>query len=272
MDSPTLPTELCQRILRHLGMPSDSPPDLDTLRLLLGRYTRIVPWESASRIARRAIHAREADCALLGEAFWASHFVHGSGGTCYESNYAVWGLLRWLGYDGYLTLNNMGEDIACHSAIVLFIDGRKLLLDVGLPLHAPLEVDSARETSASSQFMDYRVGQTNPRRYEIWRSKPAGVAFTLVDEPVADEPYRRAAIGDYRREGGLFLDKVVIGKVLDEQLWRFNSQEKPLVLQQFVDGQRRDHALTDAPADVARKFGIARSVVAAALENVYPSC
>ena len=272
MDSPALSTELCQRILRHLGMPADSPPTLDTLRLLLTRYTRTVPWESASRIARRAIHAREADCALLGEAFWESHFAQGSGGTCYESNYAVWGLLRWLGYEGYLTLNNMGESIACHSAIVVLIDGRKLLLDVGLPLHALMEVDSAFETSASSQFMDYRVAPQSRNRYEIWRSRPAGVAFTLVDEPVADAAYRQAAIHDYRHDGGLFLDKVVIGKVIDEQLWRFNSQEKPLVLQQFVDGQRRDHALTDAPAEVARKFGMARSVVARALENADPSC
>ncbi len=265
MDSPALPTELCQRILRHLGMPTDLPPNLATLRLLLSRYTRTVPWESASRITRRARHARAADCALLGEAFWESHFALGSGGTCYESNYAVWGLLRWLGYTGYLTLNNMGESIACHSAIVLIIDGRKQLLDVGLPLHAVLALDATRQTTASSPFMDYRAEPARSGRYAIWRSKPEGTAFTLVDEPVADAAYRSAAIRDYRRDGGLFLDKVVIGKVVDEQLWRFNSQERPLVLQQFVAGERQDHALEEPAAEVSRKFGIAQQVVAAAL-------
>ena len=174
------------------GLPAAPPPSLDTARHLLRAWTRIVPWESASRIMRRAQRGNEADCALIGESFWQSHFEVGSGGTCYESNYALWGLMRWLGYEGYLTLNNMGESIACHSAIVLRLDGRKWLLDVGLPLHALIPLDAARPSAASSPFMDYRAEAESRRRYEIWRSQPAGVAFTLVDEPVADAPYRRA--------------------------------------------------------------------------------
>ena len=270
MDTPALPPELCQRILRHFGLPATPPPSLDTARHLLRAWTRIVPWESASRIMRRAQSDNEADCALIGESFWQSHFEVGSGGTCYEGNYALWGLLRWLGYEGYLTLNNMGESIACHSAIVLRLDGRKWLLDVGLPLHALIPLDAARPSAASSPFMDYRAEAESRRRYEIWRSQPAGVAFTLVDEPVADAPYRRALTNDYRRDGGLFLDKAVISKVVDAQLWRFNSAERPWVLQEFVDGQRRDHALGDAATELSRKFGIAESVVAAALGTLDP--
>ena len=68
-----------------------------------------MPWESASRIVRRARHTESADCVLLGAEFWESHFALGTGGTCYESNYAFFGLLRRIGFEGYLTINDMGS-------------------------------------------------------------------------------------------------------------------------------------------------------------------
>ena len=69
-----------------------------------------MPWESASRIVRRARHARPRRLRLAGRGLLGSHFALGTGGTCYESNYAFFGLLRRLGYDGYLTINDMGGD------------------------------------------------------------------------------------------------------------------------------------------------------------------
>ena len=123
-ETASLSNSICRRILRHFALPIDSPPDLDTMRQLLARYTRTVPWESASRIARRARHQAATDCALLGADFWESHFASGSGGTCYESNYAFFALLRFMGYEGYLTINDMGSAIGCHSAIVIIIGVR----------------------------------------------------------------------------------------------------------------------------------------------------
>ena len=145
-----LPAGLTQRVMLHFGLPTDLPPNLNTLRRLLERYTRTVPWESASRIARRAQRTDAADCALLGEAFWESHFALGSGGTCYESNYAFFALLRRIGYDGYLTINDMGSAIGCHSAIVILLHGRKYLVDVGLPLYAIVPLREGLESTAES--------------------------------------------------------------------------------------------------------------------------
>lgn len=258
---------LAQRVLRHFGLPDDPAPSLNTLRLLLERYTRTLPWESASRIVRRAAHTDAAGCMLLGAAFWESHFEQGAGGTCYESNYAFFALLRRIGFEGYLTLNDMGSAIDCHSAIVLRLDGQKLLVDVGFPLHAILPLPAGRKTTASSPFMRYTAKPLTESRCEIWRDVPrAQVVFQLKDVAVEQADYRATTLRDYRRDGGQFLNEVVIHKVVDEQLWRFNSDERPLRLQQFVTGQRRDHILgDDAAGAVADKFGIARDVVAEAL-------
>ncbi|MCY3780143.1 MAG: arylamine N-acetyltransferase, partial [Chloroflexi bacterium] len=143
-----LSPQLTERVLQRLGYSRAPAPDLATLRQLLALYTRTVPWESASRIVRRAQHEETADCALMGAAFWESHFTFGTGGTCYESNYAFFGLLLRLGYEGYLTINDMGASIGCHSAIVILLDGLKHLVDVGLPLYAILPLREGLESTA----------------------------------------------------------------------------------------------------------------------------
>ncbi|MCY3866108.1 MAG: arylamine N-acetyltransferase [Chloroflexi bacterium] len=262
-----LPPSLCRRILSHFDMSVCPPPTLETLQELVTKYTRIVPWESASRIARRARQAESADCAHLGQAFWESHFARGAGGTCYESNYAFFGLLRWLGYDGYLTINDMGEYVGCHSAIIVLLDNQKFLVDVGLPLYAILPLREGLESTAESHFMRYTAKPLAEGRFEIWRSVPRYErVFQLNDKPVGEAEYRAVTLHDYRHDGGQFLNEVVIRKVLNDQLWRFNSGEQPFVLQQFVDGERRDHALgEDAAAELAAKFGIARAVLAEAM-------
>ena len=261
---------LKERVLRHFGLPTDAPPNPNTLRLLLERYTRTVPWESASRIVRRAAHADAADCSLLGEAFWESHFAQGSGGTCYESNYAFFALLRRIGFEGYLTINDMGSAIGCHSAIVLLLDGQKVLVDVGFPLHAILPLMDGGESTVKSPFMRYTVKPLSDRRFEIWRDLPRPErVFLLKDNAVGEAEYRATTLHDYRHDGGQFLKEVVIHKVIDDQLWRFNSDERPFRLQQFIVGKRHDHVLGDDPAGaVADKFGIARDVVAEALRAI----
>ena len=265
-----LDADLTQRVLRHFGLPTDLPPNLNTLRRLLERYTRTTPWESASRIARRAAHNEAEDCAILGAAFWESHFRLGTGGTCYESNYAFFALLRRVGFEGYLTINDMGSAIGCHSAIVVLLQGRKLLVDVGLPLYAILPLREGLESTAESHFMRYTAKPLADGRFEIWRSVPRDErVFHLNDKPVGEAEYRAITLHDYRHDGGQFLNEVVIRKVLNDQLWRFNSNERPLRLQQFIESERRDHPLGDDPAsEVAAKFGLARDVVAAALRAI----
>lgn len=263
-----LSSALCRRILRHFALPLDLPPNLDTLRQLLARYTRTVPWESASRIGRRARHDSAADCALLGADFWESHFEAGTGGTCYESNYAFFALLRFLRFEGYLTINDMGSAIGCHSAIVIIIAGQPYLVDVGYPVHAVIPLNANESSFRRSAIMNYTIEPLGESRYAVWREiQPRVSAFQLNDAPVSEADYRAITVHDYRNDGGQFLDEIVIHKVIDDQLWRFNGDERPWRTQQFVEGERRDHLLRDDPAaELSEKFGMAREVVADAMK------
>lgn len=72
----------------------------------------------------------------MSEEFWSDALQHGFGGTCYESSLAFYGLLDALGYEGYLTVNDMGDSRGCHAAIVLLLNGQKYLVDITIPIHA----------------------------------------------------------------------------------------------------------------------------------------
>ncbi len=268
--SPPLDGALATEVLRRFGWTDRPPPTEDTLRQLLHSYTRAVPWESASRIVRRAQYESRNDCPVFAEAFWRSALAQGTGGTCYESNYAFFSLLRWLGYDGYLTINDMGKSIGCHSAIIIWLDGSKHLVDVGLPLYAVLPLPTPEAQMAqtiASPFFRYEVQAAEANRYKIFRRPhPRDLAFTLVDKAVADADYRAITAHDYRRAGGQFLDEIVMHKAIDDQLWRFNSDDPPWHLQEFIGGERRNHPLgEDAAGQLAATFEMDRVIVDGAL-------
>src|SRR5574339_1293110 len=131
---------LAKDILNYL----DCPPCAPTLRYLnrlIYSYIRKVPWESVSRIVKRHTTQHSKDCPRLPEEFWREAIQYGFGGTCFESSLAFYSLLMALGYEGYLTINDMGTTRACHAAIVVLFDGRKYLVDVTIPVHTAVQID-----------------------------------------------------------------------------------------------------------------------------------
>jgi arylamine N-acetyltransferase len=262
--TPPLPPDLTRAILTYLGV-IPAPPTLDFLDALIAAYVRTVPWESAFRIAKRARTPDTADCPRWPDEFWADALARG-GGTCFENNYALFSLLRSLGYEGYLTINNMGETVGCHAAIVLYINGERWLVDGGIPLYVPLPIDPSAPTRRDSAFHTYTVRPDGEGVYQVERTKhPKPNCYTLIDTPIPDAAYRAATTADYGA-GGFFLDRVIVCKVVGRRAWRFCSSETPLHLESFWDGRQTDHPLSgDVAQVVADHFGMDVATVRAAL-------
>ncbi len=264
MTTPPLDDRLTEEVLGHLGVVAPAPTT-DLLDALVTAYTRRVPWESASRIARRARTAETTDCPRWPEEFWRQTFRQGTGGTCFESNYAFFSLLRALGYEGYLTINDMGAQIGCHTAIVILLDGQQWLVDVGMPIYLPLPFGPASTEPRRTPFHTYTVRPDGPGRYQVERAPhPNPNCFTLHDRPIPDATYRAATTADYEPTG-YFNDRAIITKVIGDEIWRFNGVVPPL-LESFVYGGRADQLLNGDYADaVASRFGIDAEIVRAAL-------
>jgi hypothetical protein len=261
-----------QEVLAFLQLEPEAPT-VAFLDRLIASYVRRVPWESAFRIARLGAWRAEQERGKAQESpvrwpqqFWADALERGGGGTCFESNYAFFSLLQQLGYEGYLTINNMGETVGCHTAIVLQIEGQRWLADVGLPVYAPLPISTAAPVQRETPFHTYTVRPDGRRRFQIERDRhPKPNCFTLIDQPVPEEIYRKATIADYGPRG-LFLDRVIINKVLQDVPWRFNSSEEPLHLASFPNGQRVEVPLGDNVAvELAQHFAMDEEVLRQAL-------
>lgn len=257
-------------ILAYLGG-RRGPPNDASLTALVAGYVRRVPWESASRIARKNAAGGAAIAARPPAAFWADALTHGSGGTCFESNLAFYALLRTLGFDGYLTINDMHESVGCHTAIIVKLNDQSFLTDVGIPLHRPLPLTPDKITRARSAFHTYVAQPDEPRRYIIERTRhPNRYIFTLVDRPVALDVYSAISSADYG-EAGLFLDKVIANKLVEGKLSRFSSGERPYHIKRFGLGNDYEeislptHALAAA---LSTHFAIKEAIIAAALQAV----
>jgi hypothetical protein len=258
---------LAHEVLGWLGV-ENGAPTLPRLNRLLASYVRRVPWESASRIARRSRSA-QAEAALWPAAFWRSALDAGTGGTCFESNAAFFALLRALGYRGHLTINDMGQQCACHTAIVVRLREGDYLADVGIPLHRALRLRLGSATRSRAPFHTYVAAPLAGGRFRISRTRhPSPYIFTLNEAPVDAPAYADAVVGDYGPQG-LFLDRVVITKVIDDAVWRFNGGELPYVLERFDQSGRQALPLPARPAAaLAARFAMDEATIATALEVV----
>lgn len=265
MSTQPLAPDLTAAVMQYLDI-GPTPPDLHLLDALFAAYGQTVPWESIFRIVRRSNIAELSERPRFAETFWVDAIERGGGGTCFESNYALLSLLLALGYEGYLTINDMGETAACHSAVILHIDGEKWLADAGLPLYAPLRLDPAQTTESAHHIYTYSATPLDNGVYRIER-RPHGdpYCYTLIDSVVEDADYRAATTNDYD-SSGFFLDRAIVLKVVGGELWRFDSNNLNAGFQRFVDGERSDHPLMgDLAINVGEFFGMNTGMVRAAL-------
>jgi arylamine N-acetyltransferase len=266
---PALPGALTRQILAYLGC-EPGTPTVRYLNRLMHAYIRRVPWESASRILRRHTTPDTDACPRWPEEFWEQTLSEGTGGTCFENNLAFFSLLSSLGYPGYLTINDMGEQRLCHTAVLISLQGHKHLADVAIPLLCSLPVRAGRITGRSTALYHYTVRPLRPDVYDIERSHhPKRNTYTLLDHPVPLEAYRAATQRDYE-PGGYFLDRVIVVKIIDDRLVRFNSAELPYKIEMFGKTSRQETPLEreSMARVIAGQFGMQEATIAEALTYV----
>lgn len=260
---------LTEEILDYLECPRKAPT-LRYLNRLIHAYIRRVPWESVSRIVKRRATPETKDCPRLPEEFWSNALEHGFGGTCYESSLAFYSLLTSLGYEGYLTVNDMGESRGCHAAITILLGGQKYLVDITIPVHAAVRINPRKVTRRRTLLYNYALHPVRRNVYEMTRSHhPKRVAFTLIDVPVSLPDYHIILQNDYL-ETGHFNKSVVMNKVIENRTTRFFSDNKPYKLERFNrQGKRETSLRTESlPRRLAETFHIPEGEITEALSFI----
>lgn len=250
--------ELFDAVLEFLEI-NQTSPNLENLIHLFDSYLHKVPWENVSRLLKYRNHNLK-ECPRFPEEFWNGAIEFGTGGTCFDSNGAFFRLLKHIGYEGYLTINDvLGEPAGMHGALVIVQDGYKWLVDVGYPLHSMFSIDPHKKTS--HQSVSYSI-QSEPWGMDRYLIKKIGhngeeKCFTLIDKPVSHGLYRQGDLQTYRL--GIFLDKIIISKIINSQLYSFDSNKGLAKLTQ--KGAIVISLSPNVVADISTIFAINREIV-----------
>lgn len=235
---------MTKNILQHLRI-KENKPGLAYLQELITAYCTIVPWESVSRIVKKATCKDPEDCLRSENEFWTQSFKYGTGGTCYESNWAFYKLLMSLGFDCYLTINKIVDKSSVHTAIVVTINRSKYIVDIGYPLYAPIPLVEYSTSYADHHLIKYRSTYIGPNEYLIENfPHPKPYLYHLTDIPVSERDYLNISIADYC-ETGLFLDRIIIRKIIDNTPTRFDSEDLPYNIHQLLNGTKTKNDLRD---------------------------
>lgn len=229
---------LTTAILKHLRL-SKASPTLPYLQSVITAYCKYVPWESVSRIVKKSCFVNPVDCLRMEEEFWTAALQQGTGGTCYESNWAFFCFLESLGFEGYLTINKVVDKKSSHSSVVIIISNKKYIVDIGYPTYAPILFGQREKTVTYTPFICYQSTNIGENEYIVENTPhPKPYLFNLIDVPVKNEDYLNAAIQDYGHTG-LFLDRIVIRKLVDGMATRFDSKDLPFNIHVLKMGERQ---------------------------------
>ena len=243
------------------------PASRQFLDELVAAYVQTVSWESASRLSRQQTISDPLQRGQTADQFWENCLQHRSGGTCFESNGAFLPLLQALGFEGYLTINDMNEQCGCHTACIIFLDGEKWLVDVGYPLYVPIRLTPDQPSTCTHPVHDFTTTPLGNNRYEITRSRhPIPYIFTLIDEAITAEDYDTARREDYL-PGGNFNKEPIIRILKGEENWVYNGRVEPPVLEYFINETHHIRPFeADIPAQLHRLFQIDESIIRAAFD------
>ncbi|MCC6566627.1 MAG: arylamine N-acetyltransferase [Chloroflexi bacterium] len=261
------------RILRHLRI-ERAEPSRAALHAFLIAWSERIPWESASRIARHTHPGSPEQYARDPDAFFDDALERGLGGTCFESNSAAAALLTELGYDVTRHLCDMSkEHVDPHCALSVTLDDGRYLADVGFPIPAAIPLNGEAQ-AAMTMVYRYHVEPVADQRWRIWRESGhfTGECFVVKGEAVAPDTLRKRLVRDHFADG-LFLNNVIIHRVIDGRMLRFD-EVKGLIERTYdaeIDLPWTDAQALDVPAAVASIFAADVDVIRTALQREAPA-
>jgi len=264
---PVLAPELLERVLARLGLRERPPVDLAGLNSLYAAYCGNVPFDN---VQKRIWFASDQTRALPGgnpTEFFENWLAHGTGGTCWPINGALYTLVRALGFDarriaGSVIVEGYPQG-ANHGSILVTLDGVEHVTDAWMCSFKVLPLKPSTPASTGDGIHDIRVV---PREngfellsYAGWdREQP----LPFRPEPEHDPVDHAFWLGRYDRtkKVGFFNDTLLICRHFRDSILTIGRKNKIRVA---ADGSLTKTEITDAErkAVLIKELGLSEAIV-----------
>ena len=257
---------LLDRVLDKWGVPKPESPDAGALDPLHAAYLANVPFENATKLIKVA-RAGVAGAAMRGPVeFWEEHLRWGSGGTCFSSAAAYQFLLRYAGFTSrvlYCQLPASDED--AHTALLVNVEGRSVLVDGGYALPATVPLPDTAAIRRATDYYDIEIRRGVEDEYLVFSEDDRGqrfrYRFTLqeVGEPAYLQSWRKTFLPK-----APYMRRLALGRFRDGVRYLYKDKDPGAI---FVISRRGEEArpLPGNPIPTLSKtFGIPRPLLEAA--------
>lgn len=177
-------SDLLNRYQRLLDI-EPGAPSLEDLRRLVRSQIQRVPFENVSKLWR---FQRKGLCSMVSlEDHLDGIEHHRFGGTCYANNWHFGQLLRHLGYEvGFCGADMSQPDV--HTVLIVVLDGREFLVDVGYgaPFYEPVprDLESSIEIAwGRCKYVFHPLDPMGRTRLEMYRSGQLIHGYLAKNEP-----------------------------------------------------------------------------------------
>lgn len=213
-----LGSDLRDRVLARFGFTAPPPVTVDGLNALYSAWGRCVPFDNLQkRLALATGPAAALPCATP-EEFFARHFAHGTGATCWPSSTALHALLCACGFKAIRLAGTMLPSGVNHGSVLVQIGGDDFLVDTWMASEIALPLSRAA-TAAGVGAYRVRAEPYGPL-WRVWYLHPARdeECYFAVEERDVDRSRVLTGYESSRRNSRfntrLFARKNVAGGVL----------------------------------------------------------
>ena len=164
-----------ERILSKLGLSTQPQLDLNGLSKMYAAWCGAVPFDN---VRKRIWFASDRKAPLPGgdpADFFENWLIHGTGGTCWPGNGALFALVHALGFGARRIAGAMIEgegsgppDRAGHGSVVVTIGGIDYLVDASIMSFEPLPLVAGEPANTSPSIHQIRTAWTDTGFDVVW--------------------------------------------------------------------------------------------------------
>jgi arylamine N-acetyltransferase len=241
---------------------------LEGLDLLHTSYLREVPFENATKLVK-ASRTGVSPASIRGPVeFWEEHLRWGSGGTCFAATYAYQFLLRYLGFSSSLLFCQLpAESRQAHSALLVEAGRKRVLVDVGYAVPAPIPLSESGVLRRRTPYYDVEIRRGPGGEFLVFSEDERGQRFRyrFLPREVGEAEYQ-VAWGQTFRPEAPYMRRLALGRFADGT--RYLYKEPQRIYEITREGERATPVEEPREEVLSRVFGLPQPLLRAAISSL----